>query len=285
VSEFRRVLITGGLGFVGSNLMDSLVAQGKEVHVIDNLSTGKQDYLNPGIYSYSYTSVGSQPFPDVDLIVHLAALARIQPSFKEPVKTYENNSTVTVFALEEARRLGVPLIYAGSSSCFHDVFANPYTYSKWLGEQHCTLYRRIYGVKAAVARFFNVFGPRQIDVGPYATVVGIFERQYAAGDLLTITGTGEQRRDFTHVSDVVGGIEAIMRSDFSEEKPYQLGTGENHSINEVADMFPGASRIYVATRPGEAWSTNAEAAETQKRLGWRPSRRLHDYLRSRLRGG
>jgi len=278
--NFRRVLVTGGLGFIGSNMVDHLIANGHEVVVIDNLSTGKAEYANPRLTGLIQANVEGQPFPDVDLIIHLAALARIQPSFKFPLATHHANSTATYWALEEARRMNIPVIYAGSSSCYDDIYANPYTYTKWLGEQHCLLYRRVYNVPVAIARFFNVYGPRQIESGPYSTVVGIFERQYRSGDLLTITGTGEQRRDFTHVDDIVSGIAAIMKTDLTDEKPYQLGCGVNWSINEVADMFQGASRIYLPARPGEAWSTLAEVEETNRRLGWKASRQLPEYVKS-----
>lgn len=274
----RHVIVTGGCGFIGSHLVDRLISEQVHVTVIDNLITGKRENLNPDA-RFIHSHVEDQEFPEADMIVHLAALARIQPSFRDPLRTFRANDEATFWALEQARRQNIPLVFAGSSSCYDDIYANPYTYTKWVGEQHCLLYRKVFGVQTAVARFFNVYGPRQIEDGPYATVVGIFERQRRAGEPLTVTGTGEQRRDFTHVLDIVDGLRLIMDSDFSEDTPYQLGSGENFSINEVADCF-GGERVYLPKRPGEAWVTLAEVEETKKRLGFVPSRRLPEYVRS-----
>lgn len=158
----QTCLVTGGAGFIGSNLVDALLEEGNEVIVIDNFSTG--NYKNNKV-TYSWwddkTFTPRAKFPEkIDVVFHLAALARIQPSFHQPQKTYDVNSTLTMRALEIAMGHGARLVYAGSSSVYHDPFANPYSYTKWLGEQHCLLYSKLYKLPCAIARFFNVYGQK-----------------------------------------------------------------------------------------------------------------------------
>lgn len=276
-----KTLVSGGAGFVGSTLVDSLLDQGHKVTVIDNLSTGKQENINSKVEDCIIANVEDislQLVGKFDVIFHLAALARIQPSFKEPLKTYLNNSVGTMKVLELARETGVKVVYAGSSSAYHDVFANPYSYSKWLGEQHCQLYSKVYNVSVSIARFFNVYGKRQISEGAYATVIGVFEKQKKEGLPLTVTGTGEKRRDFTHVSDICDGLIAMSQNDWDGEI-FQLGTGRNYSINEVATMFGGPIQ-YIPDRPGEAQVTLADISHAQEKLGYKPKYVLEDYINS-----
>jgi UDP-glucose 4-epimerase len=173
------------------------------------------------------------------------------------------------------------LVYAGSSSVYHEPEANPYSFTKAKAEEYCWLYNRHYGVEVAVARFFNVYGPRQITEGAYATVVGVFEKQRAACEQLTITGDGEQRRDFTHVSDIVDGLIAIADGEAYGEL-YDFGTGKNHSINEVAAMFDWASG-HIPARPGEARNTLADIGFATSVLDWRPKEDLEEYVKGFLR--
>lgn len=204
------IIVTGGAGFIGSHLVDKLIEDGKEVLVIDNFSTGNRKNLNNQAKLWRGNQVtGLQDYfrhpadmaKKVEVIFHLAAKARIQPSFNSPRETYEANSSNTIIALEMARHHNARLIYAGSSTADGDVFLNPYAYTKWLGEQHCKLYNKHYEVEGAIARFYNVYGPRHIEKGAFSTVIGIFERQWREGKPLTITGDGKQRRDFCLTSD------------------------------------------------------------------------------------
>jgi UDP-glucose 4-epimerase len=159
---------------------------------------------------------------------------------------------------------------------YHDKFANPYSFTKQLAEDYGTLYNRVYGVPVAIARFFNVYGPRQLEEGAYATVVGIFERQKRNGENLTVTGDGEKRRDFTHVDDIVSGLIAMSEEDWNAEI-FNLGTGTNHSINEVAKMFDHPIE-YIPARPGEAQTTLADIHNSKAMLGWRPKKSLKEYV-------
>ncbi len=284
-----NVIVTGGAGFVGSNLVDKLISQGHKVLVIDNFSTGKEENLNDkaelwrngddlvNFFDYPAAMLPSQ----VDVIFHLAALARIQPSFEKPVETYLANCTGTMVALEMARKYKAKLVYAGSSTAYSDVYLNPYAFFKHTGEQFCELYSRIYKVPTSVARFFNVYGPRQLEEGDYSTVIGIWERQYRNKEPLTITGDGTQRRDFTHVDDIVNGLIAMSQHKWNDGRLFDLfnlGTGKNYSLNEAAAMFKGAEIKYIPKRPGEAKDTLANIIDTIRYLKWTPEKNLEDYI-------
>ena len=201
----KKVIVTGGYGFIGSNLVDTLINDGVEVVVIDNLSTGNKDYHNNNAqylikdirddFSEYYHSLR-----DVDAIIHLAGLARIQPSFDNPTEFLSVNTQGTTNMCELAKKLDAKFVYAGSSSFYGGPENSPYAFSKWQGEEVTKMYAKLFDLSSSVARFFNVFGPRHTTEGAYATVVGIFQRQYLNNEDLTITWDGEQRRDFTHVN-------------------------------------------------------------------------------------
>ena len=283
-----RILVTGGLGFVGSHLVDYLVDQKglKDVVVIDNLSSesSSRSYMREDVTYWiddianlnTYRYAGEK----FDVIYHLAALARIQPSFKDPLKYLNIDMMGTAHVCELARSCNAKLVYAGSSSAFGGPMLNPYAFAKFTGEQCCEMYSKVYGLSTVSARFFNVFGERQPTSGPYATVVGIFEKQTVESLPLTITGNGEQRRDFTHVSDIVSGLVALSERTH-EGDVYQLGTGTNYSINDLAEMF-GGERKYIPARPGEAWTTLADITKTVKDTGWLPTISLETYIKDFL---
>jgi len=230
-----RCLVTGGSGFIGSHLVDKLVSLNYEV-VSSNSPLCK--YENPkATYKYGFVqNIESFHFLHFDFIFHLAALPRIQPSFKDITNVHDSNTTGTFKILEFAKKSKSRVIFAGSSSVLHDIYANPYSFSKSIGEQYCVLYNKIFQVPVAIARFFNVYGPRQIEEGDYATVVGIFEKQKKQNKNLTITGDGEQRRDFTHVDDIISGLICIMKTNWNFEI-FNLGSGKNYSINEIASFL------------------------------------------------
>ena len=285
-----NVLVTGGCGFVGSNLVDILIEQNNNVVVIDNLITGKKENCNPkASYIFDdYRDVLSGHQPDslkkIDVIFHLAAMPRIQPSFEDPLYTFNNNAYGTAILCEFAKKHDARIVYAGSSSFYGGVYLNPYSFSKWVGEEVCKMYSKIYGVSSCIVRFFNVYGPRHLSVGPYSTVVGIFERQYEAGMPLTVTGDGEQRRDFTHVGDICRGMIAVSTQNH-EGRVFNLGTGTNYSINELARMFTGAEIKYISKRPGEARNTLADISEIKTETNWSPEYNLEDYIKEKVNKG
>ena len=286
----KNILVTGGAGFVGTNLIKKLVAEGHTVLSIDNYSTGKKENELQGCTYYDLdlsdpnTSIKSilttMQIKELDCIYHLAALARIQPSLVHPVLTIENNFRSTLNVLEYARLNNVQIIYAGSSSFHHGLYGSPYSWSKFSGEELCKLYSRVYDVNTSICRFYNVYGPYQILEGDYAAVVGIFQKQFLEGKDLTITGNGEQRRDFTHVSDIVDALILLMKKD-NRADIFELGRGKNHSINELADMF-GGNKTYIPARKGEYDRTLCDYTIAQEVLGWTPSLNLKDYVQNWL---
>jgi len=276
-----RALVTGGVGFIGTNLIKRLLSEEHEVIAIDNYSTGKTEneqdgctYINLDINTLRYAN---NIFEDIDVIFHLAALARIQPSLKNPLETVDANVTGTLNVLELARKHNTPVIYAGSSSFHHGLYGSAYAWSKHAGEQLCKLYSEVYGLNTSICRFYNVYGPHQLEDGTYSTVLGIFERQRRNDELLTITGTGEQRRDFTHVDDIVDGLYRCIGKEFKAEV-FELGRGVNHSINEIADMFR-SERKYIPARKGEYDKTLCDYTNAAELLNWKPKIDLQDYIK------
>jgi UDP-glucose 4-epimerase len=279
-----KCLVTGGAGFIGSHLVDRLILEGHEVVIYDSLTSGFRRNINLLARLYEIPVECVNPSCHVcdgyDVIFHLAAEARIQPSFDNPMLTHASNVSGTAVMLEFARQCKAKFIFAGSSSVYHDMYANPYSFSKQIGESYGVLWNKIYKVPVAIARFFNVYGPRQIETGPYSTVIGVFLDQKRRNVPLTITGDGKQRRDFTHVNDIVSGLIAMSKDEW-DGHIFDLGTGINHSIVEIAEMFKHPIQ-YVPKRPGEAQDTKANIHDTKALLGWRPTHRLEDYISSEL---
>jgi UDP-glucose 4-epimerase len=276
-----HALVTGGCGFIGSNLVDILIKRGHTVTVIDDLSSGKKEHCRDDVKYYfedfKILLTESPLEENIDIIFHLAAEARIQPSFENPLYTCENNSYGTAVVCEYARQNNCKVVYAGSSSFYGGVYLNPYAFAKWQGEEICKMYSEVYEVTTGIARFFNVYGPRNPLIGQYTPVIAIFEEQTRQNTTLTIVGDGEQRRDFTHVYDICNGLIAISEGDWRAHV-YNLGTGTNNSINELADMF-GGEKKYLPQRPGEARETLADITKTTEMTGWTPRHNLEDYIK------
>ena len=290
-----KALVTGGAGFVGTNLIKRLLKDGHEVVSVDNYSTGKKESHQEGCLYHDYDlssqhtlgiyvdhgSYLSWREVEYDVIYHMAALARIQPSLENPHKTLFNNFVSTLNILEYARKNNIKVVYAGSSSVHHGLYESPYAWSKFSGEDLCKLYSNVYNTDTAICRFYNVYGSHQIEDGTYSTLMGIFERQYRNDEPLTITGDGEQRRDFTHVDDIVDGIVRASQEYFKECEIFELGRGINFSINEIADMFgKDYSKEYIEQRPGEYDITLADYSHAQELLNWKPKRNIEDYIQA-----
>lgn len=280
-----NILVTGGAGFVGTNLIKKLLKHGHDVISIDNYSTGYDtNHVDGCKYLYGDITdkevIESLP-TDIDVMFHMAALARIQPSLKNPTRTIENNFNSTLNVLEYARINDIQVIYAGSSSMHHGLYGSPYAWSKFGGEELCKVYSSVYDLNTAICRFYNVYGPHQLRTGTYATVIGIFLDQYENGKPLTITGDGEQRRDFTHIDDIVDALYQCMGKEFRAEF-FELGRGVNYSINELAAMWGGYPTEYIDARPGEYPCTLCEDKNAREKLGWVPFRNLDDYIKTQL---
>ena len=270
-----RTLVTGGAGFVGTNLVKRLLQDGHDVVSIDNYSTGKKENHQEGCNYWNFDLSDRRNAvlerDEYDVIFHLAALPRIVPSFKDPVATFTSGPVATINVLDRAKKNKIPVIYAGSSSCTGDIYANPYTFSKWQNEELCNLYSKLFDVPTTICRFYNVYGEYQTNEGAYCNVLGIFERKYSKGKPLTITGDGEQRRDFTYVGDIVDGlIRASQYKSDSLSEEFELGNGKNYSINELAEAFGDHPKEYVDARPGEMRVTLNTDARAEVLLGWKP---------------
>ena len=290
-----KILVTGGVGFVGTNLIKRLLKDGHEVVSIDNYSSGlkenEQDgckYIDVDISDSSrkHKAFGLEVYQleRPDTIFHLAALARIQPSIKDPVTAIQNNFNSTLNVLEWARKDNTPVVFAGSSSFHHGLWGSPYAWSKFGGEQLCELYSKVYSLPTTICRFYNVYGPHQLEEGTYATVIGIFQKQHREGKPLTVTGDGEQRRDFTHIEDIVDGIvkchEAMhgaVDMKYTGEI-FELGRGVNFSINEIAKMFGGEIE-YIPSRSGEYDVTLADYSKASELLDWKPNKDIEKYIK------
>ena len=275
-----RALVTGGAGFVGTNLIKRLLRDGHQVVSLDDYSTGYRENEQKGC---DYINIDiTESFDDwvekFDVIFHLAALDRIKPSIKYPVPPLKTNVMGTLNVLEYARKSNTQVIYSGSSTKHAGIFKSPYAWSKYGGEQLCELYSKIYDLNTTICRFYNVYGDYHIRTGDYATVVGIFEEQFMNGKPITITSDGEQRRDFTHIDDIVEALILCVGKDFRVEE-FELGRGVNYSINEIANMYgEDYPKEYLPKRPGEYDMTLADSSNAKEKLGWIPKKDIKDYI-------
>ena len=285
-----KILVTGGAGFIGTNLIKKLLDEGHKVVSLDNYSVGVKDnhiegatYINGDVNEIEDIFV-LETFIDergFDLIYHLAGLSRIQPSFNNPSETFRVNTVGTQKICEFARLTNAKLVYAGSSSKWHNPYQSPYSTCKYLGEEICKMYKLTYGMDIEIARFYNVYGPYEVIDGDWAAVIGIWRRQVRDGEKITIVGDGEQRRDFTHVDDIVDGLWRIGMKNEKQDDAWELGTGMNYSINEVYQMFRerfGIDFINIPNQSGNYRETLRENNDSLDRLGWKPSDKLREYI-------
>ena len=294
-----KALVTGGAGFIGSNLVDCLVDRGHQVSVMDNESSEvhEQFYWNKNAKNVNldiceYNEGFLSWFRDIDVVFHLAAEARIQPSIKNPTVAVKTNTLGTCNVLQAAREQGVKrVVYSSTSSAYgfnpipnkEDMpkdCLNPYSVSKTAGEDLCSMYTKLFGLETITFRYFNVYGERQPIKGQYAPVIGIFQKQNKEGKPLTIVPDGHQRRDFTHVSDVVEANILAATKDLqgSYGEIINIGTGENHSVLEVASMLSDKT-VFIEPRIGESKETLADISKAKKILGWEPKVKLEDWIK------
>jgi UDP-glucose 4-epimerase len=278
-------MVTGGAGFIGTNLIKRLLSEGHNIISLDNYDSGlkKNEQFGVTYFEGDINNISNLDLKDIDICYHLAALSRIQPSFTNPSETFRVNVKGTEAVAEWARIHNVKVVYAGSSSRWHNPYQSPYAMYKHLGEEVLKMYRTIYKTNFEIARFYNVYGPHEIVDGDWAAVIGIWRRQVRDGLPITIVGDGEQRRDFTHVEDIVDGLVRIGMSDENHEDAWELGTGTNYSINEVYEMFRekfGTEHVYLPDQPGNYRVTLRENDDSLKKLSWKPSDRLKEYINS-----
>ena len=288
-SDSIKCLVTGGAGFIGSHLVERLLADGHQVQVLDDLSNGRPENLNhtsSDALSVSHVDVSdydkARPFFDgVDWVFHLAALADIVPSIENPLKYHRANVDGTASVLQASQEAGVKrFLYAASSSCYGipDQIPTPesaeirpmypYALTKNLGEQCVSHWNQVYQLPTVCLRLFNVYGPRARASGTYGAVFGVFLAQKLADKPLTIVGDGTQTRDFTFVTDVVGAFVSAARSDLSGEI-LNVGSGDTYSVNLLAELL-GGDVVNIPKRPGEPDCTFADTTKIQRILDWKP---------------
>ena len=284
-----RILVTGGAGFIGTNLINRLVKEGHDVHSLDNYDSGKEEnhiegatYHNCDIEQITqWKDRNNAGLNDFNLCFHLAALSRIQPSFSNPSETFRVNTKGTEAVLDWARQNKVKVIYAGSSSRWHDHTISPYATSKYLGEELCKMYKKSFNLDIEICRFYNVYGPYEIVKGDWAAVIGIWRNQINNNESITIVGNGEQRRDFTYVDDIIDGLCKVSVTKHTQRDAWELGTGINYSINEVYKMFKdkfGVKCINILNQPGNYTETRRKNNNALDLLGWKPKDNLLYYI-------
>ena len=278
-----KVLVTGGVGFVGTNLIKKLLKENHEVFSIDNYSTGLKSneqegctYIDEDIRNI--TNLDS----DFDIVFHLAARARIQRSFKDPLETFNVNAYGTQVIAEWARKNNIKIVYAGSSSKWCNPETSPYATTKKLGEDILKMYKTSFNCNFEIARFYNVYGPHELVDSEWGNVVGIWRDKVSKDETLPIVGDGEQRRDFTHVEDICDGLYRIGVNNFTHEDAWELGTGNNYSVNELFGFFKeryqGITSKNIPDLPGNYRFTLRQNDDTLEKLGWQPKDRLREHI-------
>jgi len=291
MAGMKRAIVTGGCGFIGSHVVDRLVQEGLEVVVIDNLSSGsvrniEQHQNNPRV-QFVHADLDNHlaietHFKNVDWVFHLAALADIVPSIERPMEYYASNVNGTINVLESARKHRVKkIVYAASSSCYGipDNYPTnekaeirpqyPYALTKYLGEELCMHWHKVYKMNIVSLRFFNVYGPRARTSGTYGAVFGVFLAQKLNGKPFTVVGDGKQTRDFTFVTDVVNACFMAAKSENSSGEIINVGSGNTYSINRLVELL-GGKITYIPKRPGEPDRTFADIKKIQTILSWKP---------------
>ena len=283
-----KAIVTGGAGFIGSHLVDSLLKENFEVTVLDNFSTGRLENLEHVLEQIELVECDLgvqgdwiQNFTNADWVIHLASLADIVPSIQQPEEYYRSNVDGTFNVLQAAKTAGVKrFVYAASSSCYGipDNYPTPehadirpqypYALTKRMGEEMVLHWAQVYSFPAISLRFFNVYGPRSRTSGTYGAVIGVFLAQKLAGKPFTVVGDGKQTRDFTFVTDIVQAMISAAKSNRSG-KIYNVGSGTNVSVNRLVELL-GGEKVYIPKRPGEPDCTFADIHKIQKELGWKP---------------
>ena len=298
-----KTIVTGGAGFIGSHLVDRLLADGHEVIVIDNFSNGRRENLEQHKNNKKLKIIDAdvanfqkiEPhFKGVEWVFHLAALADIVPSIKDPLKYYRSNVDGTVSVLEASRMHNIKrFVYTASSSCYGipDNYPTkesdeirteyPYALTKYVGET-CTLHwGKVYKLPVVSLRLFNAYGPRSRTTGTYGAVFGVFLAQKLAGKPFTVVGDGNQTRDFTFVSDIAEAFIAAAKSNVKNEI-INIGTGAPQSVNKLVELLGGKEVTHIPKRPGEPDHTKADITKAKKLLNWAPKVSFEDGVKIML---
>jgi len=294
-----KYIVTGGAGFIGSNLVDALIKNGHDVHIVDNFSSGKIQNCHPKVIIHKLDVADEKNLDSIrkiligtDTIFHCAAVARVQPSIQNPIHYEKNNTIGLVNFLKAAVDSKVKrFIYSASSSAYGPTEKlpsietdpvnpiSPYAAQKYYGEVTCKMFSEVYALETVSLRYFNVYGEKQNLGGAYATVIGIFLDQFQNNKPLTINGDGKQKRDFTYVGDVVkANILASTSKKVGSGEVINIGSGTNISINEVANMIGDKFEFKKALK--EPFANLASIEKAKKLLKWEPKMELKDWLKN-----
>tara|TARA_B100000575_G_scaffold67415_1_gene52105 strand:+ start:327 stop:1313 length:987 start_codon:yes stop_codon:yes gene_type:complete len=294
-------LVTGGAGFIGSNLVDELVKRKHKVTVIDNFSTGRISNLSLNRKKIKIINADLSKFKNLDKVIknidyvfHLAGLADIVPSIEQPETYFQSNVTSTLNLLTACRKYKIKkLVYSASASCYgipkkfptdetcEIKTEYPYAFTKYQAENLIMHFYKVYKIPSVSLRFFNTYGPRSRTSGAYGAVFGVFLSQKLHGKPLTVVGNGKQTRDFIHVKDLVS---ALIKSAVKAKpgKIYNLGSGKETSVNTIANII-GGKKVYIPKRPGEPDRSLADISKIKKELNWKPTINIHDGVRELMK--
>jgi len=278
----KTALVTGGAGFIGSHLCEALFNSGNyEVFSLDNYFTGSEDNHIKGVTYIKGNSAEIDSLIDFkpDYIYHLGEYSRVEQSFEDIELVWKFNKDGIFAVLEFCRKTKAKLIYAGSSTKFGDGglgrSQSPYAWSKATNTELVKNYGNWYGLKYAITYFYNVYGPREISQGKYATLIALFKEKVKNSEPLTVVSPGSQKRNFTHVDDIINGIILVGENGFGDN--YGIGSPESFSIIDIANMFKGAKIEMIPERPGNRMSADVVTEKT-KSLGWSPKWSIKEYI-------
>ena len=279
----KQILVTGGAGFVGSHLCERLAQdENNDVYSLDNYFTGSE---NNHVKNVTYIKGSTKDITKLitfnpDMVYHLGEYSRVEQSFGDIEKVWEYNKDGIFAVLEFVRRAGCKILYAGSSTKFGDGglgrSASPYAWTKATNTELVMNYGTWFNVPFAITYFYNVYGPREIQTGKYATLIALFKEKMKNGKDLTIVSPGTQKRNFTHIDDIIDGLVLVGENGYGDE--FGIGSGEAFSILEVAKMYDGNIQM-LPERAGNRMTADVISAKTEA-LGWTPKRQLRDYINS-----
>lgn len=293
-----KLIVTGGAGFIGSHLTDKLISLGHEVIVVDNLLLGKKEFINKkakfkkvDIRNYKKLK---KIFAGAEAVFHLAADPRLQQSITDPISTHEINVTGTLNVLLAAKENKIKkVIFSSSCASYGDQTVpiketyqqnpnSPYGLHKKIGEDYCRLFNLLYGLETVCLRYFNVFGPRKLATGSYPMVIPTFLNQRKKKQKLTIIGDGKNTRDYVHVSDVVIANIAAWQSEVGDGRAFNVGTGRQISVNEIAEMV-GGETVFLPPRLGEMRFIEADITRIRTELNWEPKIGFEEGLKDLMK--
>ena len=281
-----KVLVTGGAGFIGSHLCETLAANADyDVYSLDNYSTGS---VKNHIYSVTYINGETSQIDKLikftpDIIYHLGEYSRVEQSFDDVEKVWQFNKNGTFSVLQFCRKSGAKLVYAGSSTKFGDGglgrSQSPYAWTKASNTELVKNYGHWFSIPYAIVYFYNVYGKREISTGTYATLIALFKEKIIKGDALTVVSPGTQKRNFTHIDDIINGLILVGENGYGDE--FGIGCQEAYSILEIAQMFGGEINM-LPERKGNRMSADVVTAKTEA-LGWKATKSIKDYINEFIR--